>query len=206
MNVWKTKLGSGRKIRVELVLVFLVLILVPFLSIGAEEDSRLKAALEELPDKPPALDFILSDADGKSHTLSDYRGKVVFVHFWSVYCPTCRREVSAIDQFWELYNELKKRGETDIDAEYLAINFGEDKEKIAEWHDSLDRTTHPAGAFPNFHVLLDPDKAVTKAWKIHGLPTTYLLDTQGRMLAYAVGERDWTTPEILQQMRTLISE
>jgi len=185
--------------------LFLTLLLIAGSALAAD-DKQLSKPLEVLPDKPQAPDFTLEDLDGNTHKLSDYRGKVVLVHFWSVYCQHCRREVSTLEQMWELYNTRKAEGKTDIEAEYLAINWGEKEEEIERFSDSLERTGKPLREYENFHVLLDPSKETAKQWKVRGLPSTYLVDTEGRILAAAIGERDWTTPELIEQMRNLVSE
>ena len=51
--------------------------------------------------KPQAPDFHLTDANGNSHRLADYRGRVVIVNFWATWCPPCRAEMPSMQRAWE---------------------------------------------------------------------------------------------------------
>ncbi len=57
-----------------------------------------------------------------------------------------------------------------------------------------------------FPLLLDEDSAVTTAWPVRGLPTTYVVDTQGRFAYRAVGGREWDDPALLEQVLGLLKE
>jgi len=79
----------------------------------------------------------------------------------------------------------------------LAVNIGEDADTIHTFLSQLD-------AAPSFSILLDPHARLMKTWKISGLPTTYLIDPQGRIAYSAVGGREFDHPEIERQVRALL--
>jgi len=136
--------------------------------------------------KPQAPDFRLTDADGNSHRLADYRGKVVIVNFWATWCPPCRAEMPSMQRAWE---QLQSEGIT-----MLAINVGEDEDTIFQF-----TANYPV----EFPLLMDLDSKVTGKWPLRGLPTTFVVDPQGRLVYRAVGGREWDDPELLEPVRAL---
>ena len=142
--------------------------------------------LTEVPGKPPAPDFELSDIDGKIHHLSDYRGKVLIVNFWATWCPPCREEMPSMERAWQ---KIKDEG-----MMMLAINVGEDEDTIFQFTASYPET---------FPLLLDQDSEVVGPWGVRGLPTTYVVDPKGRVVYRAIGGREWDDPALLDKMRAL---
>jgi thiol-disulfide isomerase/thioredoxin len=139
-----------------------------------------------LPKKPKAPDFETIDLEGKSHRLSDYRGKVVIVNFWATWCPPCRAEMPSMQRAWE---ELRPEG-----VVLLAVNMGERRETVAGFlEDNLI----------DFPLLLDGGMVVSSGWPVQGLPTTYVVDPQGRAVYAATGMREWDAPTVLGQIRSL---
>jgi peroxiredoxin len=140
-------------------------------------------------DRPAAPDFALKDIDGKLRRLSENRGKVVLVNFWATWCPPCRREMPSMQRAWK---QLK--GEN---FEMLAINVGEDEDTIFGF-------TFSTGVELTFPILLDRDAQVIKAWPVIALPTSFIVDPQGRIVYRAVGGREWDDPELLKKIRELM--
>jgi peroxiredoxin len=157
---------------------------------AAEEDkSSARGGLQTLnavPDTPPAPDFTLTDTRGKTHSLSDYRGKSVIVNFWAVWCAPCRKEMPAMQRAWE---QTRDRG-----VMMLAVNWGDKAEAVDTFLEKIP---------VDFPVLLGGDKDMTAEWGVRGLPTTFVVDPEGR-LAYRVdGERDWDEPELMEKVLEL---
>lgn len=142
--------------------------------------------LTPLENQPPAPDFELKDVDGKQHRLSDYRGKVVIVNFWATWCPPCREEMPSMQRAWE---RLKGDG-----VVMLAVNVGEDEEQVF---------TFTADYPVDFPMLLDQDSTVISKWPIKALPTTFVIDQEGRIVYRAVGGREWDDPALLIPVRRL---
>jgi peroxiredoxin len=139
-----------------------------------------------LADKKLAPNFKLSDMDGKSHQLSDYRGQPVIINFWATWCPPCREELPSMNRGWA---KIKSQG-----IAMLAINVGEDEDTIFTF----------TGDYPiDFTILLDSSAEVINQWPIKGLPTTFVVDPQGRIVYRAIGGREWDAEELLNLVRAL---
>ena len=136
-----------------------------------------------------AKNFTLPDLDGKPRKLSDYRGKVVLVNFWATWCPPCRREMPSMER---LSQRLK-----DQPFVILAINQQEDPEEVFVFTGQLD----PAPTFP---ILFDRTSKVANAWGVLGLPASFIVDQQGRVVYRAMGGREFDHPEIERAIRSLI--
>jgi len=135
---------------------------------------------------PPAPELVLLDLDGAEHRLRDYRGQVVVVNFWATWCPPCIREMPSMERAWQ---RLQDEG-----VVMLAVNVGEDADTVF---------TFLADYPVSFPLLMDEDATVTRAWPIRGLPTTFIVDRQGRLVYQAIGGRDWDAPELLEQILEL---
>ncbi|WP_456404154.1 peroxiredoxin family protein [Thiolapillus sp.] len=142
--------------------------------------------LTALPDKPKAPDFALKDVEGNLHHISDYKGKVVIVNFWATWCPPCRAEMPSMQRAWE---QLREEG-----IMMLAIDVGEDEDAVFEF-----TASYPV----EFPLLLDTESSVSEAWKVKGLPTTFVVDQWGRKVYRAVGGREWDAPDLLDKVRAL---
>jgi len=150
------------------------------------ELSHRFTALDPVIDAPG---FSLADMDGKLHTLADYRGKVVLVNFWATWCPPCRREMPALEA---LYLEYREQG-----LVVLAINQWEDVDHVFAYMGQLE-------VFPTFPVLFDPESRVSADYGVKGLPTSFLVNQQGRLVYRAIGGRQFDHPEIEQLLQTLL--
>lgn len=138
-------------------------------------------------DKPiPAPDFSLVDMDGETHTLASYKGKPLIINFWATWCPPCRAELPSMNRGWA---KIKDEG-----IAMVAVNVGEDEDTIFAF----------SGDYPiDFTVLLDKSGEIINKWPIKGLPTTFVLDKQGKLVYRAIGGREWDSDELLNIVRDL---
>ncbi len=165
--------------RIEVLVVVLAGLLLPAAALA--QGSGFAPIAE--PPAHPALN--LPDMDGKTVDLASLRGRVVVVNFWATWCPPCRREFPSLGRLQKLFKPQ--------DLTVVAVNVGEDADTIFAF----------AGN-PDIAVLLDRDSRAMGAWKAKGLPSTFVLDREGRVVLRAVGGREFDTPDILSQLRPLV--
>ena len=158
---------------------------------GLANDTSTPQTLTEVAKRQQTSDFVLEDIDGKKRRLSDLRGKVVLVNFWATWCPPCLREMPSIERL----SHLMKR----TDFEILAVNVAENLDTVFSFTGTLEPV-------PTFPIVFDKDSSVLRAWPVRGLPTSFVLDKQGRIAYRAVGGREFDDPAILAQLRTLLDE
>lgn len=135
----------------------------------------------------PAANFTLKDLNGKNHKLSDYRGKLVVLNFWATWCPPCRAEIPSMER---TYEALKGRGLTIVGVE------------VGEGWETVQGFVEQIGA--KYPILLDTSSAVSHQWHVVGLPTSYVIDPQGRIVETIVGGRDWSTPAMRDRLIKLL--
>ena len=127
---------------------------------------------------PPSLSLERL-ADGKTVALSSLQGRPVLVYFWATWCPYCSRELpSAIEQ---IHREFGPRG-----LVVLAVNMEESRETVRAWVRDHKLT---------MDVLLDISGAVNGAWGVAYSPVVFVVGRDGRLVARAIGTREWDAPE-----------
>ncbi len=117
-----------------------------------------------------APDFTLTDLEGNSIILSEYRGKVVFINFWATWCPPCRAEMPEIEA---VYQEYKDKG---------VVVIGVD---ILEPEDVVRQFVEQGGYSWTF--VLDTTGAVSDDYKIAAIPTSFFIDGEGIIQAVNIG-------------------
>ena len=158
------------------------------------EDSGGRVSINPLPGGPVAAgkmatDFKLPDLKGTSISLSSLRGKVVFLNVWATWCGPCREEMPSIQT---LYDEFRNN------RDFVVLAVNEDSGGRAP----VDAYVH-GNAF-NFTVLLDPQNLVGDAYDVSGIPETFIIDRDGRIVAHHLGPYDWSKSEMRDALRELI--
>jgi len=151
---------------------------------------KLNHQLTQLKNPVAAPNFSLEDMDGEVLSFESLRGKVIMINFWATWCPPCRREMPSMEY---LYQTFKNE-----DFTVLAINQWETSDHVFAFMGELD-------VFPNFPILFDTDSTVSEDYVVKGLPTTLLIDKQGRIVYRAVGGRDFNHPEVKKIVRELLA-
>ena len=123
--------------------------------------------------KTKAIDFKLKDLDGKELSLSDLKGKKVFINFWATWCPPCKAEMPEIEK---IYQETKNS-----DLVIVAIEIGEPLSTVKPF---INNNKY------NFKVLLDLDQSVATKYGISAIPTSYFIDKNGDIVSKNVGAMD----------------
>ena len=137
-----------------------------------------------LPPADPKPNFALLSLDGPSHDLGQQAGRVVLVHFFATWCEPCRDELASLGSLARMPG---------IEPPLiLAINVAELPARVRRFLE---------GTALDFLVLLDSDRAVTKAWDVHALPTTYVLDRSLVPRLVVEGDLDWTKNDVVAALR-----
>lgn len=137
---------------------------------------------EEKPEYPPAYDFTLTDQYGNTHTLSDYKGKVVFLNFWASWCKPCKKEMPDIEELYQKYNlnkdEVVFLGVANPRSEDYPQNSDEEKDKILEFLDDNGYT---------FPTVFDETGEILMNYYITAFPTTFMINKEGNVMGYIPG-------------------
>ncbi|MBP3197565.1 MAG: redoxin domain-containing protein [Butyrivibrio sp.] len=142
-----------------------------------EEESE-ETSEADAQEKVAAPDFTLVDQYGQTHTLSDYRGKIVFLNFWATWCPPCRAEMPYIQELYEEYQAMD-----DPDVVFLGVAFPDygsetSIEGITQFMEENGYT---------YPVLMDTDASLMLPYYITAYPTTFMIDPDGNVLGYIPG-------------------
>lgn len=137
----------------------------------------------------PAPDFTLESRSGENLRLEDHRGEVVMLNFWASWCGPCRQEMPLMDG---LYSQYKDLGFT-----ILAVNVDENRE---EAHRFLDKVT------VSYPVLYDPESSVSELYEVQAMPTTVMIDRDGKARYLHYGYQPGYEDDYEQQIRELVRE
>jgi thiol-disulfide isomerase/thioredoxin len=128
--------------------------------------------------------------DSTRGRLSDYAGEVVVLNFWATWCAPCRAEMPSLQA---LQDTLGDEG-----LEVVTVAFG--RHNPAQ----MDRFWEQAG-ITSLPLHLDAGTELAQAFGVRGLPHSFVLDREGRVIADLPGEADWAAPETLTLMRALLA-
>ncbi len=130
----------------------------------------------------PAPDLTLTGLDGEPVSLADYRGQVVLLNNWAIWCPPCKAEMPDLEAYHEAH---KDEGFT-----VIAVNAGDRPAEVKAFAEAYHLT---------FPVWPDPNTDTLRAFGIQGLPTSYLIDRNGMLRATWTGA---ITKEVLEEYIT----
>jgi cytochrome c biogenesis protein CcmG/thiol:disulfide interchange protein DsbE len=164
-----TPAPPARRLRWWQVLVFLVvMVLLALVALQMRRNGPLAAAQVGAGEKAPS--FTLQTFDGQTVNLADLRGKVVLVNFWASWCIPCEQEAPALENTWRQYQD---RGVVFVGVDYV------DTETEARGFLSHFDVTYPNGA--------DLGTRISQAYRIRGVPETYIVDKNGMLRATFIG-------------------
>jgi cytochrome c-type biogenesis protein len=145
---------------------------------AGDEASQPGANSQQGQDKVAAIPFTLKDQYGKTHTLADYKGKIIFLNFWATWCPPCRAEMPDIQK---LYERSPQEGEKAVIVLGIAapkLGSEKDQDGIKAFMDKNGYT---------YPVLMDEGGKLFEAYDIRAIPTTYLIDRNGDIIGRVQG-------------------
>lgn len=136
----------------------------------------------EEPKTMPAPPFALTDQNGRRHTLSDYRGKVIFLNFWATWCGPCQREMPDIQALYEQYG--KNTGDV--------VVLGVANPKTEDAPNNQDQAEPGIVSYLSengysYPVLMDRTGELFSAYGVASFPTTFMIDREGNVFGYVPG-------------------
>jgi peroxiredoxin len=122
----------------------------------------------------PVGDFTLPMPDGKTFRLSDHHGKMVFLNFWATWCEPCKEEMPAMERLW--------RGHQGQGFVMVGVSLDSNPKVVPPFIAQYKLT---------FPIALDSKMEVANTYGVRALPTSFIVDREGRMTALALGPRPW---------------
>lgn len=124
-----------------------------------------------------APDFTMETLDGEKLTLSDLKGKKVILNFWATWCPPCKKEMPHLQKYYE-------KNAKDENVEIVAVNltyYSQTIEQVEEFAKSYDLS---------FPIPLMEDSKIGETYEILTIPSTFFIDTEGRIQHQVLGPLD----------------
>jgi thiol-disulfide isomerase/thioredoxin len=154
---------------------------------GVPERARLGEFIPALPLLPaPAISFV--DLAGNTVSLSEFTGKIVLVNLWATWCEPCLREMPSLE-----------RVQSQLGNKIAVIAISEDHGGSKAVEPFIDKLGLKA-----IKVYLDPKSLLEKAFKVQGLPTSFLIDREGKVLGRVEGAADWDAPKLLEVLKSFM--
>ncbi len=136
-----------------------------------------------------AADFKLEALDGSTVSLDKLRGKVVFLNIWATWCGPCREEMPSMET---LYDEFRNN------QDFVMLAVSQDTKGRVVVAPYVEKNGY------HFKVLLDPENKVGEAYDVSGVPETFIIDRQGRIVAHHMGAFDWSRPDVKEALKQLL--
>src|SRR5215469_18947205 len=136
-----------------------------------------------------AADFHLESLDGKTISLDQFQGKVVFLNVWATWCEPCREEMPSMQT---LYDEFR------ANKDFVMLAVSQDEKGRSAVAPYVAKNGY------QFTILLDPANQVGDAYEVSGVPETFIIDRKGRIVAHHMGAFDWSRPDVKDALRQLL--
>jgi peroxiredoxin len=159
---------------------------------GAHEpvlDPFEKAGVTELREGHRTPPLRLATLDGRVTGLQDHADKLIVVNFWATWCTPCTTEMPTLEALWRQYRD---RG-----LMVLAVSVDRDAPRPL-----LDPYVTRLGL--SFPILLDPDMKAAEAWRVPGVPATFLIRPGGEAVGMAMGAREWNSAPMQALLQPLL--
>jgi peroxiredoxin len=136
-----------------------------------------------------APEFTVRNLEGKEAALSDFRGRLVFLNFWRTDCAPCAAEMPDMEIVSRVFKERR--------FQMMPVSLDVDEEDVFRFYREHKLT------MPSY---MDPGDNVSPKFNITGTPETFLIDADGNVVRYYVGQQRWASPEMLAQLERLIPD
>jgi thiol-disulfide isomerase/thioredoxin len=164
-----------------------IVLLLALSASAADEKLRLGEFIPQTPPQP-APEVAFTDADGNPASLADFRGKPVLVNLWATWCEPCLREMPSLERL-----------QAKLDGKLLVAAISQDR--------AGGKLVNPFVAkleLGKIKIYLDPKSEVGRAFGVRGLPTTIVIDAEGRVVGRVAGEAAWDQPKMVSVLEPLL--
>lgn len=151
------------------------------------QGDMVKFVFKKEPEPVPAVTFV--DGTGTARTLADFKGRVVLLNLWATWCVPCRKEMPALDRLQAALGSDK--------FEVLALSV--DRAGVDASRKFLDTTK-----IANLKLYVDQTAKMNGVLKVFGMPTTLLIDAEGREVGRLTGEAEWDSPEAKNLIASIV--
>jgi peroxiredoxin len=169
--------------------VFLI-VFCPILPANGGDDLFAKLKIQLIKDKKKAPEFALEGLSGRKVELKNFQGKIIFLTFWATWCGPCKQELPSIEA---LHQRFKGK-------DLVVLTIAVDLEGAVPVEKFIAKHGY------TFYVLIDSKSHALDLYRVEGIPMTFLIDKKGRILAKAMGPRDWKCPEAISLLEQLIEK
>ena len=153
------------------------------------ERVRLGEFIPASPPLPaPAVSFV--DLTGNTVNLSEFTGKIVLVNLWATWCEPCLREMPSL-----------ARMQLRLGDKITVVAVSEDRGGSKTVEPFIDKLE-----LKSIKTYLDPKSTAERAFKVQGLPTSFLIDRQGRILGRVEGAAEWDSRELLDILKSFLRD
>lgn len=135
-------------------------------------------------------DIELTDINQNKLKLSELKGSVVFINFWSTWCEPCIDELPSIELLFRRFSKYSS-------FELITILFKDDRQKAFRYMKEHGYT---------FPVYVNPDGSAAKKFNITGVPETFIIDKKGVLRDKKIGPEQWDSPIIIETLHSMINE
>ena len=136
----------------------------------------------------PAVSFV--DLAGNTVSLSEFTGKIVLVNLWATWCEPCLREMPSLE-----------RVQSRLGDKLAVVAISEDRGGSKTVDPFIDKL-----GLKSVKVYVDPKSAIERAFKVQGLPTSFLIDREGRVLGRVEGAAEWDAPKLLEVLKSFLGD
>ncbi|HAX46930.1 MAG TPA: thiol-disulfide oxidoreductase ResA [Nitrospina sp.] len=164
--------------RFVIALVLMLAITASFSQVEAVEKSHL------------AQDFTLKNLDGEEVNLSQFRGKYLLINFWATWCGPCKIEMPSLETLYRRFKSDK--------FDMIGISNDMFGDRVVRPYVKASKLTFP--------MLLDQRMIVSHQYGVVSLPTTFLIDPQGKIIGVLQGAEDWSDPGTLLYFENLLKK
>jgi peroxiredoxin len=178
------------KVYLNCILVLFLLLFIHSLAGGSEEELFSKIGIAAIRGDNKVPDFSLKDLNGKRVGIKQFKGKIVLLNFWAIWCAPCKDEMPGLEV---LHRQFR-------DKNFVLLTISVDYGSVKSVQEFINKHQY------TFSVLLDPKCEVLDLFKVKGIPTTFLVDKKGKMIGKAIGPRDWKSQEVVSLLNLLIEK